>query len=214
MRYRGLILDFAGVLATGIGESVRGWCLREGLAADAWSHALERDPAGRELYLALEAGRLSQEEWNATTARALGVDRSENLMGRAWAGIRRAEDVVALAVAAREAGMRVAMLSNSFGVEPYDPYGHLGVWDLFDVAVISEREGLAKPDPEIYRRTLERMGLRGDQCVFVDDQEVNLPPAAALGITTVHAAAGTDLCARLGELLALAPPSRPEGAVA
>lgn len=67
--------------------------------------------------------------------------------------------------------------------------------------VVSELEGLANPDPAIYRLTLERMGLPAEQCVFVDDHEANLSPAAELGIATVHvtdedtavAALGSDL---------------------
>ncbi|ARQ67622.1 HAD family hydrolase [Streptomyces marincola] len=222
MAYRGLILDFAGVLATGIRESIRDWCLGERLDADAWRHALETDPAGRRYYLDLEAGRLSQADWNRLTARALGLPDGENLMGRAWARVRPAAEVIALARAAREAGMTVAMLSNSFGLAPYDPYAHVGVWDLFDVAVISEREFVAKPDPRIYRLTLERMGLPGEACVFVDDRPENLPPAAALGITTVHATADGAWLADLTRLLALpsaaadgdAPGTRPDGGAA
>ncbi|WP_052847875.1 HAD family hydrolase [Streptomyces avicenniae] len=205
MGYRGLILDFVGVMTQEVRDPIGQWCVAEGLAPHAWHEALTVDPRGREHYLALEAGRLTQAEWNRRTALQLGLAESENLMGRAWAQVRRAEDMVALAVAAREAGMTVAMLSNSFGLDPYDPYEHVGVWDLFDVTVLSEREGVAKPDPAIYRLTLDRMGLRGEECVFVDDQEVNLPPAAALGITTVHADGDPGYVGRLASLLGLAP---------
>ncbi|MFD5315740.1 HAD-IA family hydrolase [Streptomyces sp. NPDC127098] len=201
--FRGLILDFAGVLATGISDAIRAWSLAEGLPAGAWRHALEGDPAGRECYAALECGRMTQHEWNRRTALALGLADGHNLMGRAWAGIRPAEDMIALARAARAAGLRVAMLSNSFGLDPYDPYAHIGVWDLFDVTVISEREGLAKPDPDIYRLTLERVGLPGDACVFVDDRPENLSPAEALGITTLHADGRPDTTDRLARLLGL-----------
>ena len=207
MAYRGLVLDFAGVLATGIRESTREWCTSQGLSAGAWRHALDVDPAGRELYRALEAGRISQTEWNQRTAMLLGLAEADNLMGRAWAGVRRAEEIIALAQASREAGMTVAMLSNSFGLDPYDPYAHIGVWNLFDVAVISEREGIAKPDPAIYQLVLDRMGLPGAECVFVDDQAINLPPAAALGITTVHASPDTTYVQQLTQMLGL-PPAR------
>ncbi|MFF0250855.1 HAD-IA family hydrolase [Streptosporangium sandarakinum] len=61
------------------------------------------------------------------------------------------------------------------------------MWDLFDHHVISEAEGVAKPDPRIYRLTLERMNLAADECVFVDDNPANLLPARALGIETVLA---------------------------
>lgn len=72
-------------------------------------------------------------------------------------------------------GHRLALLSNSFGLDPFNPYEHVGVWDLFDVHVVSELVGMAKPDPAIYQLTLERLGLPAERCVFVDDHAVNLP---------------------------------------
>jgi putative hydrolase of the HAD superfamily len=68
---------------------------------------------------------------------------------------------------------------------------------LFDVHVISEQVRMAKPDPAIYELTLERLGLPARACVFVDDHPRNLPPAEALGITTVLA---TDEAATVAEL--------------
>ena len=55
----------------------------------------------------------------------------------------------------------------------------------FELVVDSSFEGVRKPEPEIYARTLERLALPGEACVFVDDLEVNLPPAEALGMHPV-----------------------------
>ncbi|MDT9686352.1 HAD-IA family hydrolase [Streptomyces sp. TRM76323] len=198
---RGLILDFAGVLTAGPGAVHREWCVSEGLEPGAWRAALNDHPEGRRLYAALEIGELGQAEWNEGTAALLGehVD-PVNLMGRAWAEVPPARRMIALARAARAAGHRLALLSNSFGLDPFNPYEHVGIWDLFDVHVVSELEGLAKPDPAIYRLALERIGLPAERCVFVDDREKNLPPAAELGITTVHV---TDEDTAVAELEAL-----------
>ncbi|GAA2089076.1 HAD-IA family hydrolase [Kitasatospora saccharophila] len=202
---RGLILDFAGVLTRGTGTSHRAWCEREGLAPDAWWRTLTGDPAVRALYADLEVGRIGQAEWNRRVAPALGLADHVDLMGRAWSTVRPAVRMIALARAARAAGHTVALLSNSFGTDPYDPYAALGLWELFDVAVISERVGLAKPDPAIYRLVLEAMGLPGRACVFVDDQPANLPPARALGVETVLADGEDATVERVAALLGLPP---------
>jgi putative hydrolase of the HAD superfamily len=118
-------------------------------------------------------------------------------MGRAWSGVPAARRMAALARAAKGAGYRLALLSNSFGMDPFNPYEHTAVWDLFDVHVISERVGIAKPDPAIYQMTLGRLGLPAQACAFVDDHPRNLPPAEALGITTVLA---TDEASTVAEL--------------
>ncbi|UGQ09076.1 HAD-IA family hydrolase [Yinghuangia sp. ASG 101] len=192
-----------GVLTEGEASAHQSWCTAQGLPASAWVDALGRHPRGRELYAALETGRLTQAEWNRRTAALLGVDDHHDLMGRAWAAVRPAAAMITLAREARRAGYALALLSNSFGLDPYNPYRETGVWDLFDVTVISETEGVAKPDPVIYRRTLDRLGLPAAACVFVDDNPANLPPAAALGITTVHADGRSDTAARLADLLGI-----------
>lgn len=202
--FRGLILDFAGVLTEGVRQAQHAWCVANGLAPDAWRTTLEDHPEGRAHYQALEVGRMSQAEFNTRTAVLLGLDDGENLMGRVWSAVRPAPAMIGLAETARARGLVVAMLSNSFGLHPYDPYNHIGVRALFDVTVISEHEGIAKPDPVIYQRTLDRMGLAASECVFVDDNAGNLPPAEAMGITTVHADGHADTVARLVQLLGLA----------
>ncbi|MFE4645551.1 HAD family hydrolase, partial [Streptomyces sp. NPDC056730] len=88
-----------------------------------------------------------------------------------------------------------------FGLEPFNPYAHAGIWDLFDVHVVSEVVGLAKPDPAIYQLTLDRLGLPGPTCYFVDDHPVNLPPAESLGITTVLATTENETVDELERLL-------------
>jgi putative hydrolase of the HAD superfamily len=202
-RFRGLILDFAGVMTTDVLVVHREWCIGQGLEPEAWRRTLNETQEGRRLYADLEVGRLTQADWNRATGRLLGLADSDGLMGRVWAGVEPSEDMVQVARAARAAGLTVALLSNSFGLHPYNPYLELGIWDLFDVHVVSELEGIAKPALAIYRLALERMGLCGEEAVFVDDHERNLPPAAALGITAVLGDGGRATAHRVSELLGL-----------
>ncbi|AXU17532.1 HAD-IA family hydrolase (plasmid) [Streptomyces clavuligerus] len=204
---RALILDFVGVLTAEPGPTIRAWCTAQGLDPGAWGRTLQDDPEGRSLYTELELGRMGQAEWNARTAPLLGpgVD-PVNLMGRAWEAVPTARRMAALARTARASGLRLALLSNSFGLDPHNPYTHAGIWDLFDVHVISEAVGLAKPDPAIYHHTLDLLDLPPEACVFADDHAPNLAPAAALGITTVHVTDEQTAVARLSSLLGLIPP--------
>jgi epoxide hydrolase-like predicted phosphatase len=57
--------------------------------------------------------------------------------------------------------------------------------DVFDLMVISAELGVAKPDPAIYRFTLERLGVPAGAAVFVDDMPRNLEAAAAVGMRTI-----------------------------
>ena len=66
------------------------------------------------------------------------------------------EAMVAGVRAARRAGIRTAMLSNSWGEDRYD---RAQLEALFDAWVISGEVGMRKPDPAIYELAAERLGL-------------------------------------------------------
>ncbi|MEU9168513.1 HAD family phosphatase [Streptomyces sp. NPDC048420] len=184
--YRGLILDFGGVLTTRMRLNGEAFERSEGLEPGAYFHALNENPEGVRVYSALEVGKATQEDWNRVIGGILGID-STDLMRRALANLRPEPAIVAATEKARATGIRVAMLSNSFGLTPYNPYEALGMWeDAFDAVILSEREGVRKPSPAIYLRALAELGLSGPECVFVDDHAENLPPAEALGIRTIH----------------------------
>lgn len=56
--------------------------------------------------------------------------------------------------------------------------------DRFAGIVVSGKEHLIKPDPTIFRVTLERFGLDPARTLFVDDSPANTASAAGLGILT------------------------------
>ena len=62
---------------------------------------------------------------------------------------------------------------------------YMGIMDLFDVIIESSKEGVRKPDPEIYRIALSRMEVNAEACVFLDDLGINLKPARAMGMRTI-----------------------------
>ena len=51
--------------------------------------------------------------------------------------------------------------------------------------VISAYEKLVKPQPEIYRLLLDRYSLKADECVFIDDYQVNVDGALAVGMNSI-----------------------------
>jgi putative hydrolase of the HAD superfamily len=62
---------------------------------------------------------------------------------------------------------------------------YMAVMDLFDVIIASSKEGVRKPDPEIYSIALSRLGVNAEACVFLDDLGINLKPARAMGMQTI-----------------------------
>ncbi|MGY1499704.1 HAD family hydrolase [Streptomyces sp. QTS52] len=198
----GLILDFGGVLTTSVPACAAWFDAQQGWAVGTFLNAIAVDPVGRELYADLERGAITQTQWNEGTAAILGTNPL-NLLGRVLAGLHPEPMMIDAAQAARRAGVRVGIFSNSLGSNPYDPYAGYQFDELYDAVLISEHYGMRKPDPEIYSIMLGLMGLSAEDCVFVDDTARNLPPAEALGITTVLAATPADTIQQVEEFLGL-----------
>ncbi|WP_431954761.1 HAD-IA family hydrolase [Actinacidiphila sp. bgisy167] len=199
----GLILDFGGVLTTPLLPAVLAFERREGLAEGACINALYLDEEGTRRTHDLERGAITQEEWNAAAARSLKV-APDNLMGRIFADLRPERALIDAAAAARRAGVRVGILSNSVGFAPWDLYEGYDLEDSYDAVVISEQHGMRKPEPAIFELALEKLGLPAEACVFVDDTEQYLAPAAELGLAGVHAKEPAQTVAQLEVLLGVA----------
>jgi putative hydrolase of the HAD superfamily len=71
---------------------------------------------------------------------------------------------------------------------------------LFDVRVWSYQHLMAKPEPAIYRLTLEQLGTRAEETLFLDDRLVNIEAALALGIRSIQFSTVENLRAQLIDL--------------
>jgi putative hydrolase of the HAD superfamily len=178
----GLIVDYGGVLTTDVFASFRAFCEAEGLEPDAVRDRFRSDPEARELLSQLETGALAVAEFEPRFAALLEVE-SERLIGRLFGAMEADTAMLEGVRAARRAGVRTGLLSNSWGDAL--AYDDALLEELFDAWVISGEVGLRKPDPAIYELAAERLGLPPAACVFVDDLPGNLKPARALGMATV-----------------------------
>ena len=194
---RGLIVDYGGVLTSSPFESFRLFCTTEGLDENALMLRLRGDGAARELVFALETGELEEAEFESRLAEMLGV-APDQLLDRLFAHYEPDEQMCAAVARARAAGIRTGLLSNSWGTHRYD---RVRLAELFDGVVISGEVGMRKPSPEIYALSAHEAGLTAAECVFVDDMPVNLDPAAALGMATVHHVSAEATIAELEGLL-------------
>jgi putative hydrolase of the HAD superfamily len=189
-RYRGLLVDYGGVLTSSPLESFRLFCEIEGLEPNEIGRRFREDRACRDLLIALETGAVEEEEFEPQFAAMLGVT-APSLIDRLFAAYSPDEEMLAAVARARQAGVRTGLISNSWGTRRYDR-GLLS--ELFDGVVISGEVGMRKPTPEIYTLGAERIGLEPSGCVFVDDLPFNLPPAEELGMATVlHVSAGQTI---------------------
>ena len=106
------------------------------------------------------------------------------------------------------AGVRLLALTNWSAETFRIARKEFAFLDLFDDIVVSGEEGVAKPDPRIFRVLLERNHLAAEQTVFIDDSQANVAAAASLGLVGVHYEDPARLRRRLVELQVL-PAGRP-----
>jgi len=75
-----------------------------------------------------------------------------------------------------------------------------GLRGIFSIFFSSCFLGIRKPDEAIYRTALQVTQRRPDQCVFIDDREVNLECPHELGLSTIRFREVEQLRSQLGEL--------------
>lgn len=112
------------------------------------------------------------------------VEKLNRLDARMWTTQNPA--MVAWQSKLKERGLRTAILSN-MGDSVLESIKREYDWiEHFDVLVWSYQLHMAKPDPEIYRYTLERLGAQPDETLFIDDKRANIEAAAKLGMKAIE----------------------------
>src|SRR5271163_3094886 len=84
------------------------------------------------------------------------------------------------------AGFKTAILSNM----PTDMATHVRnnfAWiSHFDHHIFSGEVRSVKPEPAIYQHCIDALGVRPSEALFIDDREINLEQARAVGIHTIR----------------------------
>ncbi|MFJ8133281.1 HAD family hydrolase [Streptomyces hydrogenans] len=208
--------DYGGVLTGPVRESIAAWLKADGIKPESFSRTLKAwlsrsAPTGTPIHR-LETGELPVAEFDTLlAARLTTVDGRPidpvGVLSRLFAGMRPDPAMFALVEELRALGVRVALLSNSWG----NTYPRERLDALFDPVVISGEVGLRKPQAEIYELTRARLGLDADRVLFLDDAEPNVLGARAVGMRAhLHIDALTTRAA----IAALVPGLRPTPNVA
>ena len=139
-------------------------------------HRLERGEISLDDYrsavgrLIAEAGFTMRDPEPETPRRGLGFE------------FVRSDDMFRLVHDLRDHGCRLGVLTNNIR-EFRDRWRSIMDFDaLFDDVVDSHEVGLRKPHRSIYELSLSRLGAQPHQAAFLDDMEVNVQAASALGM--------------------------------
>ncbi len=125
--------------------------------------------------------------------RAYDERYDESISGPIWPTVEVLREV-------KQAGYPLYALSNWPDEKWQRTRPRFEFFDWFDDIVISGEVGLAKPDPEIFRLLVKRIGYAPASCLYIDDAPHNIVVAEGLGFQTHHFETAEKLKAVLKEL--------------
>jgi HAD superfamily hydrolase (TIGR01509 family) len=181
---RGLIFDFDGTILDTELPAFRAWqeiyeehgCT---LALTAWAAAL--GGSGKEFDPCAHLESLVGRQLDRETLRARRQIRKLELLAAEVV----LPGVVEYIEGARLMGLRLAVASSSPRDWVEEHLRRFGLLEAFDCVSCAEDVERVKPDPALYLRTLENLGLRPDEAIVVEDSPNGIAAARAAGIFCV-----------------------------
>ena len=138
-----------------------------------------------------DQGMITPEEYWQDFARRAGVRVDQELIGRLrsldtemWSSTN--PEMLQWVAMLDESGLTTALLSNM----QHDMASHARKnfpWlRHFDHQILSCEVKLIKPDPAIFRESIERIGAKPKEILFVDDRQANIDAAKSTGIAAIR----------------------------
>jgi len=200
-----VLFDFGGVILSSPFEAFAEYENEIGLPPDtirkinatnpdtnAWAQFERREVNPEEFVLLFEKEAL-----------ALGHELDAQRILEGLHGSLRPAMVEALSKCSSE--FKTAMLTNNItpmGEQDLDEEVEKVV-EMFDLLVESSIEGCRKPEEKFYEIACERLNVKPENCVFLDDLGINLKPARDMGMSTIKVVDPEDAIRELYEILGL-----------
>ena len=187
-----VVSDFGGVLTTPLIDGFLAYQEASGVTTEQLGQAMQRvaETRGENPLFALERGEIEEAEFGRLLREELpeGFDLLD-LREHYFAELRPNTAMIEFMRELREHGLRMALCTNN--VREWEPLWRAKLPELdeiFEVVIDSAFVGTRKPEPRIFELTLAQLGdgLRFEDCLLVDDLDVNCAGAEELGMESVR----------------------------
>jgi len=138
-----------------------------------------------------DRGDLTPEVYWSMLAREAGAELSADQLEEIhqldmamWSNVN--SSMVEWAHQLRSSGMKLGLLSNMHPHMVVHCRKHFMWLKSFDFVTFSGEVRLIKPDPAIYERTLRGLSVTASETLFLDDREINIQAAQALGMNALR----------------------------
>ena len=206
-----VVSDFGGVLTNHLVEAFTAFQERSDISMEQLGRGMQRvaERDGEYPLFRLERGEVSEAQFLSNLSWGLEQELGHRpeLHGFReiyFEALRPNEPMLDLMRELRDRGYRLAILTNN--VREWEELwrAKLPLDEIFELIVDSAWVGMRKPDPAIYRLTLERLGeVEPSAALFVDDNELNVAAARELGMHAVHFRSNEQAIAEIREALGL-----------
>lgn len=184
MAIRAVVFDIGGVLEVtpDLGITQR-WDARLGLPAGGLDERMH------EAWVGGSIGTITEHDVHQAVRERLGLDEPqlEAFMADLWREyLGTANTELIEYVRQLRPRYRTGILSNSFVGAREREQAAYGFEDLVDEIVYSHESGMSKPDPRIYALVCERLDVRPEETVFVDDADRCVEGARRVGLYAIR----------------------------
>ncbi|NQV08634.1 HAD family phosphatase [Candidatus Woesearchaeota archaeon] len=178
---KAVIFDWGGVVIDSPAEALFQYC------AD---HLNAPKKEFKKTYMKYEPdifrGVLSEKQTWEKICQELGV--KEPTVGSLWYdavknAVKEKKEVTLLINNLKKSGYKVGFLSNT--EIPATRFFKKQDYPVFDAYVFSCFEGIIKPERKIYELALNRLGVKPEESIFIDDREENVEGAKRVGMHAI-----------------------------
>ena len=132
----------------------------------------------------LETGKMTIQQFFSRLKGKIGLKMDFEQFEDAWCSMFSInEDVVRFADELSN-NYKIFLLSNTNETHINHLFKEFPVFDFISGTALSHELGYLKPAPEFFNKALEKLNIKAEESVFIDDSEVNVKAASEAGITS------------------------------
>jgi putative hydrolase of the HAD superfamily len=180
---KAIIFDVNGVLLLETGKSFHEYISKKlNVDIESWFDSIEQ------YWTSLIGGTLTESKFLKLISGFYNISPKtlQKIIQKAFKKrFKKNKDLFKKILKLKRLGYKIAILSDQIpaSYEIFERYFKLE--EFVDVAVWSNKIGVRKPNPKIYKICLKKLNISPSQAIFVDNREWNLSPAKKLGIRTI-----------------------------
>lgn len=133
--------------------------------------------------------RVPRHYWEGVNANVLVAAAVVGYHETKFRELRAYEDAVDVLTLLREqTNLKLGVISSGLALKQAEKLVRLGVVNLFDAdgIFISDDIGISKPNPKLWLRACQAMGVRPSECIYVGDRpRLDVDPCNRIGMITV-----------------------------